>query len=251
MNSSIRAATLAALGLLSAAPLALSRPAAADASVNGSLRTTLLDCAGGDALVNGNNNRLVFNGACRSLRINGGGNTVQIDLVPGGSIAVEGDGNRVTYAPIVPAAQVSAQGNQNQIAAGAPTQASLLLTPALPAPPPVAVTPPPPLPAAATLVLDGDMQSRDMACAGQNVLIRGNNGNFVLRGGCRSLTVQGGNNVIQAELQPGARVDIGGTAVTLHYTLTGEGPPPVVSVAPGSQVTQVTRTTGPTVITQQ
>jgi len=62
----------------------------------------------------------------------------------------------------------------------------------------------------------------------------------VLRGGCRSLTVEGQYDRITAELLPGAPVAISGVAVLLNYALVGEGPPPAVrTTVPGLGATQI------------
>jgi hypothetical protein len=62
----------------------------------------------------------------------------------------------------------------------------------------------------------------------------------VLRGGCRSVTVEGRFDRITAELLPGAAVSIGGAAVLLNYVLVAQGPPPVVrTTLPGLQATQI------------
>lgn len=216
---------------LVAAPAVLPARARADAMVNGNRRTEMLDCNGTDAQVNGNNNRLVFHGACRTLRVNGGGNVVEVDLLPGGTVSIAGDSNRVLYAPIEPGPAVTSQGSGNQVSAGTQGEASAALAPALPdAPPAPATLPKTQVAPVAIVVLDGEGQDRDIDCTGRNVLIHGSDGRFVLRGGCRGITVQGRANRIQAELTPGAHVAIDGDAVTLNYTLTSDGPPPVVSV---------------------
>jgi len=254
MVSLTRAGVIGALTVSAATCLLASAPAWADAAVDGSRRTEMLDCVGADAIVNGDSNRLVFHGNCRSLRVNGAGNVVQIELTPGGSVGVVGDDNHILYTPIVPGPVIAAQGNGNEVGQG--TGGSLALTaPALPdappPPPPTMTLTPAPADTAATLVLDGEAQNRDINCTGQNVLIRGSDGRFVLHGGCHSITVQGRADSIQAELQPGARVAIGGDAVTLNYTLTMDGPPPRVTVTgANSQATYVTRTPGPVVVTQ-
>ena len=119
------------------------QPARADATVNGNDRTELLDCHGADALVNGDGNRLVFHGACRSLRVNGGDNVVQIDLPPGATVAIAGHGNTVRYTPIVPAPAVSAEGSGNKVVASAPGEAgaALAASPSSAPPPPARLTP--------------------------------------------------------------------------------------------------------------
>jgi hypothetical protein len=56
------------------------------------------------------------------------------------------------------------------------------------------------------------------------------------------VNVQGRANHIEAELQVGARIVIGGDGVTLDYVPMSDGPPPLVSVTgTGSRVTRVPR----------
>lgn len=233
------------LALAAAAPGAAPQVARADALLNGSHRTEMLDCLGADALVNGDGNQLKFHGNCRSLRVNGGGNAVEVELAPGGRLDVSGDGNRIEYTTTGPEPSVSAQGSGNRIAA-AGAGFGVAMPDAAPAP--AALEPAP----VATVVLDGDDQDRDIDCAARNVLIHGSGGRFTLRGGCRAVSVQGRANRIRAELVPGARVSIGGDAVTLDYTLTSDGPPPVVAVTgANSQATHTTRTAAPVAVAPQ
>jgi hypothetical protein len=216
-------------------------PAYAQPVVNGGGRTEMLDCAGGDAQVNGDANRLVFHGDCRNLRVNGASNIVEIDLTPGGSIVVAGAGNQVLYTPIEPGPSVSEQGVGNVVQAGTHGAASAALAPEVPpAPlPPPTMTPPPP-PGAGTLILTGNGVLQEANCAGRNVVIQGSGGRYTLRGGCRSVTVDGSRMAIEAELEPGARIAIGGDAVTLNYVLTAPGTAALVSVSgAGSQATHI------------
>ena len=97
---------------------------------------------------------------------------------------------------------------------------------AAPAPPALA----PPGRGAGTLLLPGDGVTAALDCTGRNVMIEGNDVRYTLRGGCRSVTVQGHRNMVQAELQPGSRIAIGGDGDTVHYALTRPGPPPLISV---------------------
>ncbi len=223
-----RLSALVAVALL--VPLA-SAAAWADAVVNGSHRTEMLDCAGAPASVNGDANRVVFHGRCSSLRIAGTGNQVEIDLLPGGAVSVTGSDNAVQYTPIVPGPAVTVQGGGNSIAAGHGAVAGEAVAPAVPtAPPAAAVISPPSRAEAGTLLLQGDAAARNVDCTGRNVLIEGSGRNDVLRGGCRSVTVQGRMDTVRAELQPGARIALGGDGITLHYTQTTPGPSPVISV---------------------
>ena len=84
--------------LLLAATLLSLVPLAAQADpVRAEAETRTIDCAAGPAEVEGNRNTLTFTNACRSLRLRGEANTVQIELAPGAQIDVEGNGNRVRY----------------------------------------------------------------------------------------------------------------------------------------------------------
>jgi hypothetical protein len=84
--------------------------------------------------------------------------------------------------------------------------------------------------AAGAIVLDGDMQTAEVDCARRDVLIHGDGGTYRLLNGCRSVSVQGRANRIDAELAPGARVSIGGADVDLSYVVSAPGAPPTLSV---------------------
>ncbi len=71
-----------------------------------------VDCRGGDALLEGNGNRLVFEGGCTSLELRGNGNTVRIALSARGFIHLEGNGNRVSYAGPEPRITVRGEGDR-------------------------------------------------------------------------------------------------------------------------------------------
>jgi len=220
-----------ALAILAVAPLALPVAARADAVVDGSHRTELLDCAGAAAVVNGDANNLVFHGKCASLALDGAGNTVEIDLAPGGALRVSGNGNHVLFTPIVPGPVIVTIGSDNAVAAGSGGAASAALAPPIPdAPPPPVSVAPPEAPRPGTLFLRGDGITRMADCAGRNVLIEGSDSRITLTGGCRSVTVQGHADTIVASLQPGARIAIAGDGVTLHYDLAAPGAAPIVSV---------------------
>jgi hypothetical protein len=103
------------------------------------------------------------------------------------------------------------------------------------APPPIPVLPidtaaPPP----EALVLDGNFRRETIDCAGRDVLIHGDGGDYRLINGCRTVSVQGRDDRIDAELQPGARLVIGGPDVTLRYVLIAPGAPPILSVTSAS-----------------
>ena len=81
----------------------------------------------------------------------------------------------------------------------------------------------------AALVLDR-ANPGSIDCAGRDVLIHEDGGRYRLVRGCRTVSVQGRDVSIDAELQPGARIAIGGAGVMLRYVLVAPGPPPVISV---------------------
>ena len=70
------------------------------------------------------------------------------------------------------------------------------------------------------------------ACPGRDVLIRGDRNNVTLHGGCRSVTVQGDGNQVQAELQPAAPITLNGADNDLAFVLVAPGPDPLVTVTP-------------------
>lgn len=108
--------------------------------------------------------------------------------------------------------------------------AAVVMPPIPPGPPPPVALPPPATADADTILLSGDGQDLDADCAGRNVMIEGSDGRFLLRGGCRSVTVVGHGDTIAAELAPGARIAIAGERVVLRYTQPEPGPAPIVSI---------------------
>jgi hypothetical protein len=227
---------LALPGLALLAGLFAGAPALAEPTVSGDFQTDLLACDGADAHVDGNSNRLVFHGACRSLTVTGSNNIVEIELVPGGRIFLTGTANHVTFAPVDPPPELDWEGEGNEVEPGPPGAASAALAPPVPdAPPPPASLAPPSVPPG-LLKLSGDDTTLEADCAGRRVMIEGSRSVYHLVGGCSSIVVDGSENRIRAELQPGAHVVLAGADVTLDYVLTAAGPPPTITVSgAGSQ----------------
>ena len=73
-----------------------------------------------------------------------------------------------------------------------------------------------------------------MRCVGRDVLIRGDRNNVTLHGGCRSVTVEGNANQVQAELEPAAPIMLTGADNDLAFVLVAPGPDPLVTVSAGS-----------------
>lgn len=245
-------------------------PAAAQqAIVRAEAQAQSLDCRGGDARVEGNHNRISFRGGCRTLEVYGNGNAVQAELAPGARVRVEGQDNRITYSPVrdgapaPPPPSVVIAGVNTAVLPGTavpPPRAEPSQPPVRPAPPAAAIptnarpgpqpgaqahsaarlpipsasqlpapAPPPEAPAE-PLALRGDDQQRDADCAGRDALIAGNRGSYVLRGGCRSLRVVGDLATVRADLQPGARVLIEGSGISVHWRVSAPGNPPLVTI---------------------
>ncbi len=246
-----------AFGAVAFAVAGAGRAHAQAPEVDGSSLVQTIPCEGQDASVNGSENRIAFTGSCRGLAVNGDGNQVQIALAPDARVTVSGHGNHVLYSAAGPEMEplVALNGADNDVTANdqPPSGALVGAMPAVPPTPPPLTLPPVIGPSGApsgAIVLAADDASQTVDCTGRDVLIHGSDGNFRLLGGCRSISVQGQNDTIQAQLQPGARVMIGGPTVTLHYTLIANGPPPIISdSARGTTVTQVEHIDGGATLT--
>ena len=216
-----RLAVLALLGGPLLGGLVLAEPVPAPVSaelgpllIQAEAQTEASACDGRDVQVEGNHNQLRLYGACRSLVLKGVANEVSLGLAAGGAIRVEGSGNRVFYqAPDLPGLVVLGPDN---VVATLPTVAAGLAAPLA-------------SPATATLELSGDDQMRAVDCAGRRVAIQGQRSLYLLRGGCRSVTVRGGLLSVQAELAPGAAVIVAGHGVRVGWVLARPGRAPTVS----------------------
>ena len=211
--------------------------------------TKSVDCAGDSARVEGNRNTLTITGACRSLDLRGDGNQVTIVLRPGAAVHVEGQKNRIAYriARGTQQPEVSVAGVDSIVfpagearAQPAKPAAPLVVVPPITVPPvtlpPVTVPPiavpglPLSAPAAGPVLIRGDDQQRNGDCNGGAVVLEGDRGSYVLRGGCTALTVRGHLATIQAELAPRARVVVEGDGATVFWTPSTPGAPPVFSL---------------------
>jgi len=54
-------------------------------------------------------------------------------------------------------------------------------------------------------------------CAARKVVFRGDRGRIALRGGCRSLTIEGSNNDVTVEIEAGALIQVRGQHNTIHW----------------------------------
>lgn len=161
-------------------------------------------CTGRDVQIEGNHNVIKPFGICRSLLLKGVANQVDLALEPGGAIRIEGGANAVTY-QAASAAVADMLGDGNTVTPH--------LVPAVDQGP--------------NLRLSGDDRAQAIDCAGRNVTIQGDRGLYVLRGGCRSLTVQGALVTVQAQMLPGAPIVIDGHGIRVGWALDGRGHAPV------------------------
>ena len=92
-----------------------------------------IDCADRDVRIEGNRNRYVLRGGCRSVVLRGDADDIQAQMIAGGHIDVEGNGVLVTWSLLHPGPDVSVSVNgqgSRVMAQNAPAPA------APPAPPP-------------------------------------------------------------------------------------------------------------------
>ena len=202
--------------------LAASGPARAQLVIRGGAGGPY-DCAGGDAQVVGNATSVAIAGSCRTLGVFGSGNAVVVDLRPGAVVQVTGDRNRVVYRPASGAPSVAVSGADDVVQ---PATAAELAS----------------LPPGGPLVIPAGALSGSFGCAGRDVVIHASYARYDLRGGCRSVTVDGTSTTVRAELEPGASLSVGAAGVAINYVLVADGPPPSVLVtAPGERATHLQR----------
>ena len=198
-------------------------PARAQLVIRGGTAGAPYDCAGADVQVVGNATRVAVGEACRTLGVFGSGNAVVVDLEAGAVVQITGDRNRIAYRIAAGAPAVTVAGSGNLVRPATPAELAAL---------------PPPGP----LVIPVGALSGSIACGGRDVVIHASYSRYELRGGCRSLTVDGASTTVLAELRPGARLAVGAAGVAINYVLTEDGPPPSVRVTvPGERATHIQR----------
>ena len=227
-----------------------------------------IDCADRDVRIEGNRNRYVLRGGCRSVVLRGDADDIQAQMIAGGHIDVEGNGVLVTWSLLHPGPDVSVSVNgqgsrvmaqnapapaappappvdQAKPAAPSPTEAEAASSP--PAGKPVAAAKPapthplPPLPPLTGPVINLTIsgEARDLDCTGKSVRITADRGLYALRGGCRAVEVQGTDNLVQAEILPAARVAASGANTRIAWVQIGSGAAPVVRATDGASAWQI------------
>jgi outer membrane protein OmpA-like peptidoglycan-associated protein len=87
-------------------------------TVSQSTASVSADCAGGDAVIQGSRDSISLRNSCRSVTVNGSGNSITADLQAGWSITLNGAGNTVSYRPVggPQGASVADNGHGNTVA---------------------------------------------------------------------------------------------------------------------------------------
>ena len=191
--------------------LQMPSPALADATppllLQAEAQTLKPVCTGRDLQIEGNHNVIKPFGRCLSLLVKGVANQVDLDLGAGATIRVEGGDNQVTYR--APAAALTTLLGTNNTAV-----------------PQLA----PPVEPEATLALTGDDQALATDCTGRAVTVQGTRALYVLRGGCKSLTIRGDLVTVQAEVLPNAPITVTGHGNRVGWALDHPGHPPTAAM---------------------
>ena len=203
----------------------------------------IVDCKGLDVLIEGNRNVYTLNGGCNSIVLRGEGDKVRAAVAPGAHITVEGNNVTLTWrvlgrvlGPVAGGGDdpvVSVNGQDSTVtreAAAAPAvgvpmpSGGVAAAPALPAKQVAAAG------VAAPIEITIDREARDLDCTGREVHISADGGLYALRGGCSAVIVHGNDDLVQAELAPGARIDLVGKNLKLAFVQMADGAAPAVHV---------------------
>ena len=164
-------------------------------------------CSGRDLQIEGNHNTIKPFGRCLSLLVKGVANHVDLELAAGATIRVEGSDNQVTYrAPAAAETTLLGDNSTATLQSAPPAQAGTILA------------------------LTGDDQALAADCTGRAVTVQGNRALYLLRGGCKSLTIRGDLVTVQAELLPSAPITITGHGNRVGWALDHPGRPPAAAL---------------------
>lgn len=207
---------------------------ARQALLAGNAQTQTLDCAGDEAVLRGNDNRLALRGRCRSVLVEGNDNRISAAVASGAPIRIRGNGNQLRYrAAGGGPARVNVAGMDNLVTRGDGV--------------PQTPVPPPDAPdqtrlfggSEAPLALREENMRRSVDCTGRDVLVEGNGNEYTLQGGCRSLTVRGEGVVIHAEMRPGSQISLQGNGDVVTWLLSAPGSDPTTVIdGEGSRISE-------------
>ena len=175
------------------------------------------DCRDRDVHITGSGGSYTLRGGCRSVTITGSGNAINAELQPQAGISA-GQGNRITWFlghPGLPP-QVLDPGTNSQVLQQQALGSTVL---------PPSATPDSP----DALVLTGEKPLTEADCGGRDAQITADNSRFVLRGRCRTISVTGSHDTVEAEMLSGSRIRIVGDHTTVQFALVDTGPDPIVS----------------------
>ncbi len=198
-----------------------------------------VDCGGRDVIIDGNLNTDVLRGGCGPILLRGEGAVVRADMAPGSLISIEGNDVRLSWRLVGGGLDpvVSVKGRDSMATRDGDAVASPLAPPAVPAAAPVAISAADKAPIDITI----SGETRDLDCAGREVHITADRGLYALRGGCRAVIVHGDNDFIQAEVVPGARIELLGKNVKLAFVMVGAGAPSVHAEGEASKAWAIDR----------
>jgi hypothetical protein len=181
------------------------------------------NCTDRDVTISASDTSYTLHGGCRSVTVTGSHTTVHAEMQPASRISIPGPDDRVFWflnsAGAPPTTDVTGANSQTS------EQARLGSVIAPPSAGPIATGDQPPL------VLTGASGVVDDKCAGRDVQITGDNTVFVLHDRCRTISVTGNGDKIEAELLAGSRIKIVGDNTIVQFVLADTGTDPIVSIA--------------------
>lgn len=194
------------------APLTLASGAPAEAN-----------CTDRDVIVSSDNASYTLHGGCRSLSVLGTSTTVHAEMQPQSRISVPGPGDKVFWflktagaQPVSDVTGANSQVLQEQ-------RLGSVIAPPSAAPMDSGGQPP--------LTLAGAPGVVEERCGGRDAQITADNTTFILRDHCRSVSVTGNGDKVEAELLSGSRIRIVGDHSLVQFVLVDTGPDPIVSVS--------------------
>jgi hypothetical protein len=194
------------------APLTLAAGAPAEA-----------DCTDRDVTVTADDTSYTLHGGCRSITVSGARTTVHAEMQAQSRISIPGAGDRVFWFlktagadPVGTVTGANSQVVQEQ-------RLGSVIAPPSAAPIDTGDQPP--------MQLTGGSGVVEDRCGGRDVQITADNTVFVLRDRCRSITVTGSGDKVEAELMAGSRIRIVGDNSVVQFVLAGAGADPIVSVS--------------------
>jgi hypothetical protein len=181
------------------------------------------NCKDRDVTISASDTSYTLHGGCRSVTVTGSRTTVHAEMQPASRISIPGPDDRLFWFLNAPGAppRLDVTG-ANSVTS---EQARLGSVIAPPSAGPIATGDQPPL------VLTGSSGVVDEKCAGRDVQITGDNTIFVLHDRCRTISVAGSGDKVEAELLAGSRIKIVGNNTIVQFVLADMGTDPIVSVA--------------------